>query len=434
MDDWIRGFVSRQKRFVIAAEEHADGPRWTTEDDDKKWAEHNKCSLIWRPAEDAAVCLRETKEKWNLRAQQVLQDVLVLNGRRPVVFTVLFDLLIGVLLPEERHLALWSWIPRGFASRLRVRNVYTYICIYSIKYLSHTKGVPTTRTTALRLPCCHSLRAHREQIGATGWWLRVNAQRKRELLSPLPRLIRCMRTCVCERLVTDDDDDGERETNTRRYRWSSALGEDTAARRTRRTVRSSFRDGDDHEPMTFRIAIARSLSLFLSLSLLQPRALFAFWQPAVVSRASSRAHRRLGVFHTLLHVAAALFFVLLRCRMSASYRHFEISLSSSALLPPRARLRIELRVAASRPRWIPWIAKLDNFVSFLPPLVYTEVRSDVCVNALAACCLPLYRVAATAASSSLVVARDKHSRSDLPRIIMSTYRPPLFLPRETLFL
>lgn len=40
----------------------------------------------------------------DLRAQQVLQDVLVVDGGRSVVLAVLLDLLVRVLLAEERHL------------------------------------------------------------------------------------------------------------------------------------------------------------------------------------------------------------------------------------------------------------------------------------------------------------------------------------------
>lgn len=40
----------------------------------------------------------------DLRSQQVLQDVFVLDGRRSVILAVLFDLFISIFLPEQRHL------------------------------------------------------------------------------------------------------------------------------------------------------------------------------------------------------------------------------------------------------------------------------------------------------------------------------------------
>lgn len=58
----------------------------------------------------------------DLRSQQVLQDVLVLDGGRAVVLAVLLDLLVRVLLAEERHLA------RGSRT--------AYVCMYKHNVLS----------------------------------------------------------------------------------------------------------------------------------------------------------------------------------------------------------------------------------------------------------------------------------------------------------
>lgn len=62
----------------------------------------------------------------DLRSQQVLQDVLVLDGGRSVVLPVLLDLLV-VLLPEERHLA--SLVPADVACMYVQHNV-NYISVY----------------------------------------------------------------------------------------------------------------------------------------------------------------------------------------------------------------------------------------------------------------------------------------------------------------
>lgn len=131
-----------------------------------------------------------------LRAQQVLQDIFVLDGRRPVIFAVLLDLLVGVLLPEERHL-----VPRNLASQdlllacVRERDVYT-ICVYidiCIRYqvsVIHEKCTDHTHY-CLRLPRYHSLtetprtdRRHRIMV------TRECSREERELLSTLPRLLR----------------------------------------------------------------------------------------------------------------------------------------------------------------------------------------------------------------------------------------------------
>jgi len=67
----------------------------------------------------------------DLRSQQILQDVLVLDGGRSVVFPILLDLLICVLLPEKRHLAL------VLVDLARVRTMY--ISLYATYPVSVTK-------------------------------------------------------------------------------------------------------------------------------------------------------------------------------------------------------------------------------------------------------------------------------------------------------
>lgn len=58
----------------------------------------------WRGKEGGGGAYVRQAGTYHLRSQQVLQDILVLDGGRSVVLPVLLDLLVRVLLPEERHL------------------------------------------------------------------------------------------------------------------------------------------------------------------------------------------------------------------------------------------------------------------------------------------------------------------------------------------
>lgn len=64
----------------------------------------------------------------DLRAQQVLQDVLVLDGGRAVVLAVLLDLLVRVLLTEEWHLDVRT---RAYATREEFAVLCRYMYVHS---------------------------------------------------------------------------------------------------------------------------------------------------------------------------------------------------------------------------------------------------------------------------------------------------------------